>query len=227
MKTIGIIGGMSFESTLSYYQGINHFIREKLGGLNSAKIALISLIFEEIAKLQRENRWEESAKIIMEAGLKLEKMGADFLLLATNTMHKVLPLITQKIHIPFIHIAEALGEELQKEKITKPLLLGTKFTLNESFYKDILQNFGVQVVLPNPQEIEILNNIIFKELCLGKVLETSKQQYLKIIQTYKEIDGVILGCTEIGLLLNQQDCKMKLFDTTQIHIKKAVEFALN
>ncbi|CAM2941817.1 aspartate/glutamate racemase family protein [Helicobacter burdigaliensis] len=226
MKTIGIIGGMSFESTLSYYQGINELARERLGGLNSAKIALISLNFEEIATLQRENKWEESAKILTQSALKLEKIGVDFILIATNTMHKVLPLITKQVKTPFVHIAESLGEELINNNIKKILLLGTKFTLNESFYKDILQKFNIETIIPNKDEIETINSIIFDELCKGKILKSSKEKYLKIIENHKDAEGVVLGCTEIGLLLKQEDCKTKLFDTTKIHIKKAVELAL-
>ncbi|MDA3967182.1 MULTISPECIES: aspartate/glutamate racemase family protein [Helicobacter] len=226
MKTIGIIGGMSFESTLSYYQGINELVRKNLGGLNSAKIALLSLNFEEIAKLQRENKWQESAEILSKAALSLEKIGVDFILIATNTMHKVLPIITQQVKTPFIHIAESLGEELKNNNIKKALLLGTKFTMSESFYKDILQNFKIETIIPNNEEMEIVNSIIFDELCQGKVLEDSKKKYLQIIESYKEAEAVILGCTEIGMLIQEQDCKIKLFDTTKIHIKKAVELAL-
>lgn len=226
MKTIGIIGGMSFESTLSYYQGINELVRKKLGGLNSAKIALLSLNFEEIAKLQRENKWQESAEILSKAALSLEKIGVDFILIATNTMHKVFPIITQQVETPFIHIAESLGEELKNNNIKKALLLGTKFTMSESFYKDILQNFKIETIIPNNEEMEIINSIIFDELCQGKVLEDSKKKYLQIIESYKEAEAVILGCTEIGMLIQEQDCKIKLFDTTKIHIKKAVELAL-
>ena len=226
MKTIGIIGGMSFESTLSYYQGINELVRKNLGGLNSAKIVLLSLNFEEIAKLQRENKWQESAEILSKAALSLEKIGVDFILIATNTMHKVLPIITQQVKTPFIHIAESLGEELKNNNIKKALLLGTKFTMSESFYKDILQNFKIETIIPNNEEMEIVNSIIFDELCQGKVLEDSKKKYLQIIESYKEAKAVILGCTEIGMLIQEQDCKIKLFDTTKIHIKKAVELAL-
>lgn len=226
MKTIGIIGGMSFESTLSYYQGINELVRKNLGGLNSAKIVLLSLNFEEIAKLQRENKWQESAEILSKAALSLEKIGVDFILIATNTMHKVLPIITQQVKTPFIHIAESLGEELKNNNIKKALLLGTKFTMSESFYKDILQNFKIETIIPNNEEMEIVNSIIFDELCQGKVLEDSKKKYLQIIESYKEAEAVILGCTEIGMLIQEQDCKIKLFDTTKIHIKKAVELAL-
>ena len=227
MKTIGIIGGMSFESTLSYYQSINELVKEKLGGLNSAKIALLSLNFEEIAKLQRENKWDESAEILTQSALKLEKIGVDFILIATNTMHKVLPVIKKQIKTPFIHIAESVGEELKNNNIKKALLLGTKFTMSENFYKDILNNFGLETIIPNNEEMEIINSIIFDELCQGKILESSKEKYLNIIESYKEAEAVILGCTEIGMLIKEQDCKIKLFDTTKIHIKKAVELALN
>ena len=141
-------------------------------------------------------------------------------------MHKVLPIITQQVKTPFIHIAESLGEELKNNNIKKALLLGTKFTMSESFYKDILQNFKIETIIPNNEEMEIVNSIIFDELCQGKVLEDSKKKYLQIIESYKEAKAVILGCTEIGMLIQEQDCKIKLFDTTKIHIKKAVELAL-
>lgn len=228
MKTIGIIGGMSFESTITYYKEINEIIRSKKGGLNSAKILLISLNFEEIAKLQREGKWEDSANILLDSAIKLEQMGADFILIATNTMHKILPYIHHKIKIPFLHIAEAVGEDIKKNKISKVLLLGTKFTMKEAFYKNILSSHGIDTVIPSEEQIEEVNRIIFEELCCGKVLDTSKKKYIDIINKLcvDDVNGIILGCTEIGMLISQEDCNIKIFDSTKIHIAKAVELAL-
>ena len=226
MKTIGLIGGMSWESTLSYYKLLNEGVKARLGGLHSAKIILHSVDFAPIAKLQTEGKWEESALIIQEAALSLERAGVDFILLCTNTMHKVLPLVTPHIKVPFLHIAEATANALNAHGAHKAILLGTKFTMQESFYKDLLNAHHIDVVIPDQKSIETINQIIFKELCVGKIETASKEIFLKIIDDLTchnpSIDAVILGCTEIGLLLNQQSSKLPLFDTTILHVNEAL-----
>ena len=226
MKTIGLIGGMSWESTLSYYKLLNEGVKASLGGLHSAKIILHSVDFAPIAKLQTEGKWEESALILQEAALSLERAGVDFILLCTNTMHKVLPLITPNIKVPFLHIAEATAKALNAHGAHKAILLGTKFTMQESFYKEILNAHHIDVVIPDQKSIETINQIIFQELCVGKIETTSKKIFLKIIDDLTchnpSIDAVILGCTEIGLLLDQQSSKLPLFDTTILHVNEAL-----
>ena len=228
MKTIGLIGGMSWESTVTYYQEINEKIKENLGGLNSAKIIMHSVNFAEIEKCQLSGDWDKCADILGDIAISLEKAGADFILICTNTMHKVVPQIQPKVSIPFIHIAEATAEKLKEEGITKVGLLGTRYTMTQEFYKDKLIDSGICVVIPNEEDIETVNHIIFKELCVGIVKEESKQKYIEIINKLVEqgAQGIILGCTEIGLLINQDDVDVKIFDTTLIHSEKAVQLAL-
>ena len=230
MKTIGLLGGMSWESTLEYYKMINEGIKKKLGGLHSAKIAMVSVDFEPIEKLQHQGHWNEMAKMLSNDAKSIEKAGADFLLICTNTMHKVAADIENSIRIPLFHIADATAEELIKEGIKTVGLLGTAFTMEEDFYKGRLtKKYGLKVITPNKKDREIIHKIIYNELCLGKVKEDSKKEYLRIINELGKngAEGVILGCTEIGLLVKQSDTDIKLFDTTQIHAKKAVELALN
>ena len=229
MKTIGLLGGMSWESTLSYYKALNQGIKQKLGGLHSAKIAMYSVDFDEIEKLQMSGDWQGAAKVLSGAAVGIEKAGADFLLICTNTMHKLAPEIESKINIPLLHIADATAMSLISQGIEKIGLLGTAFTMEQDFYKGRLQNkYGLQVVTPNKTDRAIIHQVIYDELCLGKIKEASKQHYLRIIQQLSDqgAQGVILGCTEIGLLVNQTDTKIKLFDTTFIHVSKAIEKAL-
>lgn len=230
MKTIGLIGGMSWESTLSYYKLLNEGVRQRLGGLHSAKIILHSVDFAPIARLQNESKWEEAGAILNQAALSLERAGADFILLCTNTMHKVAPQIIQNCHIPFVHIAEATAKALKKNHSKKTLLLGTKFTMQESFYKDILQSHGISVVVPTEKDIFLINQIIFDELCLGTIKSSSKELFLSIINGLKNddetIDSVILGCTEIGLLLDPKSSQLPLYDTTLLHVKEALNLAI-
>ncbi len=229
MKTIGLLGGMSWESTLEYYKMINEGIKEKLGGLHSAKVAMISVDFDPIEKLQHQGNWEEMAKMLSNNAKSIEKAGADFLLICTNTMHKVATDIENSIKIPLLHIADATAEELIKEDIKKVGLLGTAFTMEEEFYKGRLEKkYGLQVIIPNKKDREIIHKIIYNELCLGDIKENSKKEYLRIINELGKngAEGVILGCTEIGLLVKQSDADTKLFDTTQIHAKKAVELSI-
>lgn len=230
MKTIGLIGGMSWESTLCYYKLLNEGVKARLGGLHSAKIILHSVDFAPIARLQNENKWEEAASIIQEAALSLERAGVDFILLCTNTMHKILPLVTPHVKTPFLHIAEATANALNVYGLHKAILLGTKFTLQESFYKEVLNTHHIDVIVPNLKSIEMINQIIFHELCVGKIETASKEIFLKIIDDLKSqddrIDAVILGCTEIGLLLDQQSSELPLFDTTILHVNEALNHIL-
>jgi len=228
MKTIGIIGGMSWESTVTYYQIMNETVKQELGGLHSAKILLYSVDFSEIEHCQAEGDWEKSGDILSAAAESLEKAGADFLVIATNTMHKVAPQIQKRVNIPIVHIAEVTAEELKQHQITTVALLGTKYTMTQEFYKEKLENAGIQVLIPEAQDIEAVNSIIYDELCLGSVLKTSRETYLHIIESLKNrgAQGVILGCTEIGLLIQQEDVDLPVFDTTKIHAVKAARLSL-
>lgn len=221
MKTIGLIGGMSWESTVTYYQIINDTIKEELGGLHSAKIVLYSVDFAEIEECQAKGEWDKSENILCDAAKKLECVGAEFIAICTNTMHKVAPQIQEKISIPIIHIADATAEVLKKNDIKKVALLGTKYTMTQDFYKERIESNGIDVIVPNEADIEFINHVIYNELCLGSINETSKKQYIRIIEELREkgAEGVILGCTEIGLLIQQSDTLLPVFDTTQIHAK--------
>ena len=229
MKTIGLIGGMSWESTVTYYQLINETIKRELGGLHSAKILLYSVDFAEIEEYQAKGEWDKSAKVLSQIAVNLEKAGADFIVICTNTMHKVVPEMKKHITIPIIHIAEATAEALRLQGITKVGLLGTKYTMTQDFYKNKLIEAGIEVVIPDAKGVEIVNDIIYKELCLGVVSETSKKKYLEIIDRLKSCgaQGVILGCTEIGLLVQQKDTELPVFDTTHIHAMKAALFSIS
>ena len=219
MKTIGLIGGMSWESTVSYYRIINEEIKKQLGGLHSAKVVLYSVDFAEIEKCQAEGDWCKSARILTEAAQSLEKAGADYICICTNTMHKVVTLIQQGIHIPIIHIAEATAQKLQQEHIQKVALLGTKYTMTQMFYKQKLIDAKIDVLVPSESD---------NELCLGVISNDSKEKYIKIIKdlVLQGAQGVILGCTEIGLLIHQEDMSIPVFDTTQIHAQKAAIMAI-
>lgn len=228
MKTIGLLGGMSWESTVTYYTRINQLMNQKLGGLHSAKIKLASVDFEEIEKCQAANEWERSGELLGREAQRLEQAGADFLLICTNTMHKVAPQIAAYLSIPILHIADATIAELQTKKIKKVALLGTKYTMTQDFYKQKIIDSGINVWIPNETDIDIVNQIIFDELCHGKILVESKELFISVINQAHEAgaEGVILGCTEIGLLIQQADITIPVFDTTEIHSKKAVEQAL-
>lgn len=228
MKTIGLLGGMSWESTLGYYRAINEGVKSTLGGLHSAKIAMYSVDFEPIEKLQHAGDWEGTAKILSEAAQRIESAGADFLLICTNTMHKVAPEIQKAIQIPLLHIADATAEVLVKEGITSVGLLGTAFTMEHPFYKGRLSdNYGLNVLVPNEDDRRIVHSTIYQELCLGKVESRSKADYLRTIDDLADrgADAVIPGCTEIGMLVNQSDTPVRLLDTTAIHAEKAVAYA--
>ncbi|AIW16415.1 aspartate/glutamate racemase family protein [Vibrio tubiashii] len=229
MKTIGIIGGMSWESTAIYYQQLNEGVKSAKGGLHSAKIILNSVDFAEVEALQRSGDWQANATILCQAAQSIEKAGADFILIATNTMHKVAGQVEESISIPLLHIADATGVELQQRGITKIGLLGTAFTMEQAFYKQRLTDkFGIEVVVPNGVQRKLVHDIIYNELCLGKINRRSKDDYLTIIDDLAAsgAEGVILGCTEIGLLVEQSDTQVPLFDTVAIHVDAAVEEAL-
>lgn len=223
-----MLGGMSWESTVLYYRIVNEVVRKERGGLHSAKILMYSVDFAEIEECQANGDWEKSAAILSEAAQNLQKGGADFIVICTNTMHKVAPQIQANIEIPIIHIAEATANELLRHKVRKVALLGTKYTMTQDFYKDQLIDMGIEVLIPNEQEIEVVNDIIYHELCLGIVSEPSKRKYLDIIERLASqgAQGVILGCTEIGLLIHQEDTSLPVFDTTQIHAENAAMLAM-
>ena len=220
---------MSWESTVPYYQIINEEVKNRLGGLHSAKIILYSVEFDEIEKCQSSGNWEKSGDILGKAAQKLEAAGADFILICTNTMHKVVPQIASMIHVPIVHIADATADELQKNRIGNVGLLGTKYTMTQDFYKQKLIDRGINVVIPDDTDIDVINDIIFHELCLGKIKEESRIKFQKVIERLqrKGAEGVILGCTEIGLLIHQSDTLLPVYDTTLIHAKRAAEIALD
>ncbi|MCP5415467.1 MAG: aspartate/glutamate racemase family protein [Chromatiaceae bacterium] len=228
MKTIGLLGGMSWESTLDYYKAINESVKNALGGFHSAKIAMYSVDFEPIEKMQHAGDWDGTARILSEAAKSIQAAGADFLLICTNTMHKVAPEIEASIQIPLLHIADATAEVLVGEGIKTVGLLGTAFTMEQDFYKGRLaNNYGLKVLVPNKEDREIVHKVIYQELCLGITEAASKAEYLRIIDVLaaQGAEAVILGCTEIGMLVNQADTTVSLLDTTAIHAQKAVEYA--
>ncbi|TNF16755.1 aspartate/glutamate racemase family protein [Vibrio fluvialis] len=229
MKTIGMIGGMSWESTLSYYKAINEGVKAALGGLNSAQICLYSVNFEPIEKLQHEGKWDETAQLLAQAAKSVEAGGADFLLICTNTMHKVAPEIEAQISIPILHIADATAKQLQQDGIERVGLLGTRFTMEQEFYKGRLQQqFGIDVLTPDAEQRQQVHCVIYEELCLGTIRPESRAQYVEIVEDLhrRGAHAVILGCTEIALLIQQHDTDVPLYDTTKIHAEQAVQLAL-
>ena len=229
MKTIGLIGGMSWESSLEYYRIINHTIKEELGGFHSAKILLYSVDFAEVERLQHAGDWLGAGKLLVSVAQKLEKAGADFLLICTNTMHKLAEEIEQNVQIPLLHIADLTAKTIQAQGLKKVGLLGTKFTMEEGFYRQrIADNFPIEVIVPREEDREIVHRVIYQELCLGKIEKSSQEQFKSIISRLVEAgaEGVILGCTEIPLLIKAQDCPVPLFDTTQIHAQGAASYAI-
>ena len=230
MKTVGLLGGMSWESTLNYYKLINEGVKRELGGLNSAKLVLYSVNFSEIEQMQHQARWDETAKILSEAAIAVEKGGADFLLICTNTMHKVATTIEAQLSIPLLHIADATAEKLLAANIKKVGLLGTAFTMEQDFYKGRLTDkFGIEVVVPEPDDRKIVHDIIYQELCKGEIKPESRSLYLTIIDKLKkdaDAEAVILGCAEIAVLVQQPHTDIQLFDTTAIHAERAINIAL-
>lgn len=230
MKTIGLIGGMSWESSLEYYRIINETAKELLGELHSAKSIMYTFDFDEIEVLQREGKWKELSERVTEIALKLEHAGADMIIICTNTTHIVADEVQRKISIPLIHIADSTAKKIIELSMKKVGLLGTKFTMEEAFYKDRLaEKYELDVIIPKEKDRQIIHDIIYKELVLGQIKPTSKQQVIKMIE-YLEAngaEGIILGCTELPLLIKQEDVDIYLFDTTMIHARSAVYYANN
>jgi len=229
MKTIGLIGGMSWESTVGYYREINEGIKRRLGGLHSARIVLYSVDFDPIEKLQHEGDWDSTGDMLADAARSVEKGGADFLLICTNTMHKVSDQVERAVEIPLLHIADATADVLVEAGVKKVGLLGTAFTMEQDFYKGRLAGkYGLDVVVPDAPDRKLVHDIIYQELCLGIFKESSKQEYIRIVDKLTEMgaEGVILGCTEIGMLISQKDTTATLYDTTKIHAAQAVERAV-
>ncbi len=229
MKTIGLIGGMSWESTAGYYREINEGVRRQLGGLHSAKIVLYSVDFEPIEKLQHSGDWDATGRILADAARSVEAGGAEFLLICTNTMHKVADQIERAVSIPLLHIADATAEVLVHNGVKKIGLLGTAFTMEREFYKGRLsEKHGLDVIVPDAPDRKLVHDIIYQELCLGHIEQASKREYIRIVNKLTEMgsEGVILGCTEIGMLIGQDDTNTTLYDTTKIHAAKAVEWAI-
>ena len=230
MKTIGLIGGMSWESTATYYRLLNEEVRRQVGGLHSAKILLYSVDFAEVEMMQTEGRWSEAGILIGEAALRLEKAGADFLMICTNTMHKVVDQVKGYISIPLLHIADATGEKIVEDKLRSVGLLGTRFTMEEPFYRGRLeQTYGLRVLVPNGTDRAIIDHVIFQELCLGIITEDSRAEYQRIVRNLaiQGAEAVILGCTEISLLLRPEDSNLLLYDTTAIHSFRGVKEMLS
>ena len=228
MKTIGLIGGMSWESTVTYYKIINETVKEKLGGLHSAKCILYSIDFQEIEECQANGNWEKSGEILGEAANNLEKAGADFIVICTNTMHKVINQIKEKISIPILHIAEMTAEKILEKGLKNIALLGTKYTMEQDFYKSKLIEKEINVIIPDKNDIEIINKVIYDELCLGTINSNSKKKFLEIVDKLrsKGAEGIILGCTEIGLLIKNEDTDVPLFDTAIIHAEEAAIYSI-
>ena len=228
MKTIGLLGGMSWESTSEYYRMINEGVKKQLGGLHSAKIAMFSVDFDPIEKMQHKGDWDGTAASLCKAARQVEAAGANFLLICTNTMHKVAPQVEKAVRIPLLHIADATAAALLEQGIRKVGLLGTAFTMEQDFYSGRLTTrFGLDVRIPNAEDRQIVHRVIYNELCLGNLQPCSKKQYQRIIEMLSQegAEAVILGCTEIGMLIQQEDTPVTLFDTTAIHAQKAVEYA--
>ena len=228
LKTIGLIGGMSWESTVTYYKIINETVKEKLGGLHSAKCILYSIDFQEIEECQANGNWEKSGEILGEAANNLEKAGADFIVICTNTMHKVVNQIKEKISIPILHIAEMTAEKILEKGLKNIALLGTKYTMEQDFYKSKLIEKEINVIIPDKNDIEIINKVIYDELCLGTINSNSKKKFLEIVDKLrsKGAEGIILGCTEIGLLIKNEDTDVPLFDTAVIHAEEAAIYSI-
>lgn len=229
MRVIGVLGGMSWESTQCYYRALNEGVKSALGGFHSAKIVMVSVDFAEIETMQQQGDWKAAGDLLANAAQNVERAGAECLLIATNTMHKVAPAIEQAIAIPLLHIADATAEQLKADGITRVGLLGTRFTMEQDFYSARLkEQFGIEVCVPELAERDIVHRVIFEELCQGRIEESSRQHYLAIIDSLhaQGAQAVILGCTEIAMLVSQQDTAVPLYDTTALHAQQAVAWAL-
>lgn len=228
MKTIGLIGGMSWESTITYYEILNKKTAAKLGGFHSSKIMMYNVDFAELEENMSKGNWDGNAQILTDAAVRLEKAGADFIVIATNTMHKLVPQIEEKINVPILHISDATADAIKRDGHKKIALLGTKFTMTQDFIKDRLVKAGLEIMIPDEEDIELVNSVIFDELCLGKVFDSSRKEYQRIISYMKDrgAEGVILGCTEIGMLIKEEDSVLPTYDTTIIHATEAARLAL-
>lgn len=229
MNTIGLIGGMSWESTQTYYRLINEGVKQRLGGLHSAQLVMLSVDFAPLEKLQAAGNWEAAGELMVDAALRLEAAGADALMICTNTMHRVAPAVEQACDLPLLHIADATGRQLREQGQATVALLGTAFTMEQDFYTGRLrERFGLQVLVPDAQQRSEVHRIIYSELCLSKILPTSRQYFVRVIDALaaRGAESVILGCTEIGLLISQQDTSVSLLDTTELHARHAVDFLL-
>ena len=229
MKTIGLIGGMSWESSAEYYRLLNEQVKQRLGGLHSAECLMYSVDFEEIERFQSEGKWEEAGERLAAVARSLEKGGAELIVLCTNTMHKVISSIEEAVSVPVLHIADATAKEIEVNNLHTVGLLGTKYTMEQDFYKERIAESGIEVLIPEATERVMINQIIFDELCLGEINDSSKVKYQKAIQNLIDCgaEGIILGCTEIGLLIKQEDSAVPLFDTAKIHAIAAVNEALD
>jgi aspartate racemase len=226
MLTIGMLGGMSWESSAEYYRLANVIVRERLGGLHSAKIVLHSVDFAEIERMQVEGRWDDAGKALADAAAQVEAGGADFLLLCTNTMHKVFDQVQAAVSIPMIHLGDTTAEAIKAAGLTTVGLLGTGFTMDQPFYRERLQSHGLRVLLPSTEDRATVHRIIYDELCLGVVRDESRRAYQDVIARFDGAQGVILGCTEIELLIAQDDVPLPVFPTTRLHVEAAVERAI-
>ncbi|WP_404366928.1 aspartate/glutamate racemase family protein [Marinobacter sp.] len=229
MKTIGMLGGMSWESTQSYYRAINQGINAALGGFHSARILMYSVDFAEIEALQRQGDWDRMAEILARAAGAVKAGGADFLIICTNTMHKVVPQIQAEIDIPILHIADATAEVLTRDGVARVGLLGTRFTMEQAFYRERLEASGIQVLVPDEEGRALIHDVIYQELCQGVVREESREAYLEVVEAMarRGAEAVVLGCTEIGLLIQSSDTRVPLYDTTEIHAAQAVARAID
>ncbi len=229
MKTIGLIGGMSWESSASYYRMLNEQVKQRLGGLHSAECLMYSVDFEEIERFQSQGKWQEAGERLANVARSLEKGGAELIVLCTNTMHKVISSIEEAVTIPVVHIADATAKEIHANHLHTVGLIGTKYTMEQDFYKERIADSGIKVLIPEAAERDMINQVVFDELCLGEILDSSKVEFQKVIQKLidRGAEGIILGCTEIGLLIQQDDAEIPLFDTAKIHVEAAVKEALD
>ncbi|MFO7775084.1 MAG: aspartate/glutamate racemase family protein [Candidatus Hydrogenedentota bacterium] len=228
MKVIGMLGGMSWESTASYYAALNEGVKQRLGDLHSAKIVLYSVDFSEIETLQHQGDWDATAELLAQGAQAVERAGADFLIICTNTMHKVAPAIQAAIGIPIVHIADATAEALKRDGIRRVGLLGTRFTMEQPFYRERLETHGLEVAVPEEEARTTIHEVIYAELCLGVIKRESKQRFLRVMESLRGggAEAIILGCTEIALLVQQTDTGIPLYDTAAIHAERAVAHAL-
>ena len=228
MKTLGLIGGMSWESTVPYYRFINEAIKARLGGLHSARLVLYSVDFEQIARLQHAGDWDAAGNVLADAAQRLERAGAEALVICTNTMHKVAPAIEAKVRIPVLHVVDAVATEIRAAGFHKVGLLGTRFTMEQSFYAQYLARHGLTTLVPEQADRDLVHRVVYEELCLGKIVDASRDEYRRIMATLaaQGAEAIILGCTEISMLVGPQDASVPLFDTTAIHARKAAEWAV-